>query len=121
MGMGYAPHEFRGFGLPVSRRVSLTDEGLDVLKLAFTGETFSYAGKRYNFSGVKITPGYVQRGGPPLWVAAMSEAGALRAARVGANLLPQGPRRQSLDPWLAKLGGRPRSGQPSSASSSPAW
>jgi alkanesulfonate monooxygenase SsuD/methylene tetrahydromethanopterin reductase-like flavin-dependent oxidoreductase (luciferase family) len=31
-GMGYAPHEFRGFGLPVSRRVSLTDEGLDVLK-----------------------------------------------------------------------------------------
>ena len=41
VGMGYAPHEFKGFGLPVSRRVSLTDEGLDVLKLAFTGETFS--------------------------------------------------------------------------------
>ena len=45
----------------------------------------------------------MQPDGPPLWVAAMSEAGALRAARVGANLLPQGPRRQSLDPWLAKL------------------
>lgn len=56
-GMGYAPHEFRGFGLPVSRRVSLTDEGLDVLKLAFAGETFSYTGKRYDFSDVKITPG----------------------------------------------------------------
>ena len=54
-GMGYAPHEFKGFGLPVSRRVSLTDEGLDVLKLAFTGEKFSYAGKRYNFSDVRIT------------------------------------------------------------------
>ncbi|MBY0319495.1 MAG: LLM class flavin-dependent oxidoreductase [Reyranella sp.] len=103
VGMGYAPHEFRGFGLPVSRRVSLTDEGLDVLKRAFTGEKFSYTGKRYDFADVKITPGYVQPGGPPLWVAAMSEAGALRAARVGANLLPQGPRRQSLDPWLAKL------------------
>ena len=49
VGMGYAPHEFRGFGLPVSRRVSLTDEGLEVLKRAFTGETFSYAGKRYKF------------------------------------------------------------------------
>ena len=67
----------KGFGLPVSRRVSLTDEGLDVLKLAFAGETFSYAGKRYSFTDVKITPGYVQAGGPPLWVAAMSEAGNL--------------------------------------------
>ena len=34
VGMGYAPHEFRGFGLPVSRRLSLTDEGLAVLRPA---------------------------------------------------------------------------------------
>jgi alkanesulfonate monooxygenase SsuD/methylene tetrahydromethanopterin reductase-like flavin-dependent oxidoreductase (luciferase family) len=52
---------------------------------------------------VKITPGYVQPGGPPLWIAAMAEAGALRAARFGTNLLPQGERARSLDPWLAKL------------------
>jgi alkanesulfonate monooxygenase SsuD/methylene tetrahydromethanopterin reductase-like flavin-dependent oxidoreductase (luciferase family) len=103
VGMGYAPHEFRGFGLPVSRRVSLTDEGIEVLRRAFTGEKFSFEGKRYNFQDVTITPGYVQPGGPPLWIAAMSEAGALRAARFGANLLPQGPRAQSLDAWTAKL------------------
>jgi alkanesulfonate monooxygenase SsuD/methylene tetrahydromethanopterin reductase-like flavin-dependent oxidoreductase (luciferase family) len=103
VGMGYAPHEFRGFGLPVSRRVSLTDEGIAVLRRAFTGEKFSFAGKRYDFQDVTIKPGYVQPGGPPLWVAAMSEAGALRAARVGANLLPQGPRAPSLDAWAAAL------------------
>ena len=90
VGMGYAPHEFRGFGMPVSRRVSLTDEGIEVLQRAFTGEKFSFEGKRYNFQDVKITPGYVQPGGPPLWIAAMAEAGALRAARFGTNLLPQG-------------------------------
>ncbi len=45
-GMGYAPHEFRGFGLPVARRVSLTNEALDVLKLAFTGEPFSLISAR---------------------------------------------------------------------------
>ena len=56
VGMGYAPHEFRGFGLPVSRRLSLTDEGLAVLRHAFTGETFSFHGKRYDFTDVKITP-----------------------------------------------------------------
>ena len=33
----------------------------------------------------------------------MAEAGALRAARFGTNLLPQGERARSLDPWLAKL------------------
>ena len=114
VGMGYAPHEFRGFGLPVSRRVSLTDEGIEVLQRAFTGEKFSFDGKRYNFQDVKITPGYVQPGGPPLWIAAMAEAGALRAARFGTNLLPQGERARSLDPWLAKIADeRARSGRPS--------
>jgi alkanesulfonate monooxygenase SsuD/methylene tetrahydromethanopterin reductase-like flavin-dependent oxidoreductase (luciferase family) len=83
--------------------VSLTDEGLEVLKRAFTGEKFSFEGRRYSFQDVKITPGYVQPGGPPLWIAAMAEAGALRAARFGTNLLPQGERVRSLDPWLAKL------------------
>lgn len=103
VGMGYAPHEFRGFGMPVARRVSLTDEGIEVLKRAFTGETFSFSGKRYEFDQVKITPGYVQPGGPPLWIASMAEAGAMRAAKFGTNLLPQGERERSLDPWLARL------------------
>ncbi len=103
VGMGYAPHEFRGFGLPVSRRLSLTDEGLAVLRKAFTGETFSFQGKRYDFTDVKITPGYVQPGGPPLWVAAMAEPGARRAARFDTHLLPQGPRAGGLDVWRKEL------------------
>jgi len=110
IGMGYAPHEFRGFGLPISRRVSLTDEGLAVLRRAFAGDAFSFEGKRYTFQNVKITPGYVQSGGPPLWVAAMAEAGAERAARFSANLLPQGPRARSLDHWSAQL--RAKGGDP---------
>jgi alkanesulfonate monooxygenase SsuD/methylene tetrahydromethanopterin reductase-like flavin-dependent oxidoreductase (luciferase family) len=103
IGMGYAPHEFRGFGIPMSRRVSLTDEGLAVLRHCFTGERFSFSGKRYDFADVVIAPRYVQPGGPPLWVAAMSEAGARRAARFDCHLLPQGPRASALDPWRAAL------------------
>ena len=108
VGMGYAPHEFRGFGLPVSRRVSLMDEGIEVLQRCFTGERFSYHGTRYQLDDVIITPGYVQEGGPPLWVAAMSEAGARRAARYGTHFLPQGSKRRSYDPWVEALraGGR---------------
>lgn len=103
IGMGYAPHEFRAFGFPLAERVSRTEEGLQVLKHCFSGERFSFRGKRYQFEDVLIRPGYVRAGGPPLWVAAMSEAGAQRAARLDCNLLPQGPRATVLDPWRDAL------------------
>ncbi len=103
VGMGYAPHEFRGFGIPLPQRVSRTEEGLEVLRRCFTGERFSFHGTRYHFDDVVIRPGYVQPGGPPLWLAAMSTGGARRAARFDCHLLPQGPREQVLDPWLEAL------------------
>lgn len=110
VGMGYAPHEFRGFGIPYKRRVSLMNEGIEVLQHCFTGERFSYHGKRYQLEDVQITPGYVQPEGPPLWIASMSEAGAERAARYGTNFLPQGLRERSYDPWVRAVearGGNP--------------
>src|SRR5215831_6225182 len=103
IGMGYAPHEFRGFGVPLPQRLSRTEEGLEVLRRCFTGERFSFHGARYHFDDVMITPRYVQPGGPPLWLAAMSRAGAARAARFDCHLLPQGPREDVLDPWLDAL------------------
>ncbi|MGI9327629.1 MAG: LLM class flavin-dependent oxidoreductase [Pseudomonadales bacterium] len=103
IGLGYAPHEFRGFGIPQKNRVSLTNEGIEVLKHCFSGEKFSYQGKRYQFNDVKITPGYVQEGGPPLWIAAMSRAGAMRAAKYDTHLLPQGARDAALLPYLEEL------------------
>jgi alkanesulfonate monooxygenase SsuD/methylene tetrahydromethanopterin reductase-like flavin-dependent oxidoreductase (luciferase family) len=98
VGLGYAPHEFAGFGIPVSRRVSLSEEALDILRLAWSGEPFSYRGKRYQVDSVRVTPAPVQPGGPPLWMGAMTEAGAQRAARYGLHFLPQG-RRQVLETW----------------------
>jgi alkanesulfonate monooxygenase SsuD/methylene tetrahydromethanopterin reductase-like flavin-dependent oxidoreductase (luciferase family) len=103
LGMGYAPHEFKGFGLPVKNRLSLMNEGIEVLKECFSGKQFSYHGRRWHFDDVIITPGYVQPGGPPLWIAAMSEAGALRAAKYDTNFLPQGLKTRSFDPWVNAL------------------
>jgi alkanesulfonate monooxygenase SsuD/methylene tetrahydromethanopterin reductase-like flavin-dependent oxidoreductase (luciferase family) len=99
VGLGYAVHEFAAFGIPVSRRVSLTEECVDVLLRAWTGERFSYAGKRYQFDDVQVTPAPVQVGGPPLWMASSSPAGVARAVRYGTNLLPQGRRPVVLDAW----------------------
>ena len=96
IGMGYAPREFAAFGLPVSRRLSLTEEGLEILTRCFTGEAFSFEGKRYKIGDARITPGYVQEGGPPLWIAVTSPASAERAARFNTHVLPQGDREQTL-------------------------
>ncbi|MEZ5232450.1 MAG: LLM class flavin-dependent oxidoreductase [Acidimicrobiales bacterium] len=103
VGMGYAIGEFEGFGIPRSRRVSLTEECVEVLRLAWSGERFSFAGKRYRFDDLRVTPDPVQPGGPPLWMGATSLASALRAARFDTNLLPQGARDQVLDPWANEL------------------
>jgi alkanesulfonate monooxygenase SsuD/methylene tetrahydromethanopterin reductase-like flavin-dependent oxidoreductase (luciferase family) len=103
VGMGYARHEFTGFGIPRSRRVSLTEEGVEVLQRAFAGGRFSYEGRRHRFTDVRLTPEPVQPGGPPIWMAAMGRPGAERAARYGLNLLPQGAPQEVLEPWRAAM------------------
>ena len=101
IGMGYASHEFRGFGIPQSRRVSLTEELVQILKLAWHGERFSFHGKRYQFDDLLVTPTPLQPGGPPLWIAGMSANAARRAARFDTHLLPQGAPDVVLEPWRA--------------------
>ena len=99
LGLGYAPHEFKAFGIPRSRRVSLTEECIDILKLAWAGERFSYAGKRYQFDDVQVFPAPVQPGGPPLWTATTSPASVERAIRHDLHVLPQGVTSIVLDKW----------------------
>jgi len=99
LGLGYAPHEFRGFGIPIANRVSLTEECVDILRLAWSGEPFSYAGRRYRFDDVTVTPTPVQPGGPPLWLASTSPRSVERAVRFDTNVLPQGLRSVVLDGW----------------------
>jgi alkanesulfonate monooxygenase SsuD/methylene tetrahydromethanopterin reductase-like flavin-dependent oxidoreductase (luciferase family) len=99
IGMGYVPEEFAAFGVPLRNRVSMTDEAIEIMRLAWGDEPFSYSGKRYQLDNVDVHPKPVQPGGPPLWIAAMKEPGAQRAARFGTHLLPQGRRDEVLDPW----------------------
>lgn len=99
LGLGYAPHEFATFGIPRSHRVSYTEECAAILRLAWAGERFSFAGKRYRFDDVLVTPSPVQAGGPPLWMATTSPASVERAVRFDTHVLPQGVRSVVLDRW----------------------
>ena len=108
IGLGYVPWDFDGYGIPVKQRVSHTNEGLEILTRCFSGERFSFSGKRYSAKDVIIKPDYIQPGGPPLWVAASSAAGARRAARFNAHLLPQGPYETTIQVWRDELSAQGR-------------
>jgi alkanesulfonate monooxygenase SsuD/methylene tetrahydromethanopterin reductase-like flavin-dependent oxidoreductase (luciferase family) len=102
-GMGYVPSEFAGMGVSRRERRARMDDTLAILQRAWCEEEFDFDGEIHHLRGVRVRPRPVQPGGPPLWVAAMSEAGARRAARFRAGLLPQGDRAAVVDPWRDAL------------------
>jgi probable F420-dependent oxidoreductase len=83
LGLGYQPQDFAHFGVPFRERVSRFEEGVEIVRRAWTEERFSYAGKRYPLADVAVYPRPVQRPHPPIWLAAWSIAGAERAGRLG--------------------------------------
>ena len=85
---GYKPGEFATLGVPKGERGARTDETIELLRLAWRGEPFSYAGRHFRFDDAVVLPPPVQRPGPPIWVGGSSLASARRAARHGAGFMP---------------------------------
>jgi alkanesulfonate monooxygenase SsuD/methylene tetrahydromethanopterin reductase-like flavin-dependent oxidoreductase (luciferase family) len=85
VGSGYLRHEYAGFGVDPADKRARFDEALAVLRRAWTGERFSYAGKYHRVDDVRLNVLPVQRPHPPIWIAVLrNEAAAL----VGAQALP---------------------------------
>jgi probable F420-dependent oxidoreductase len=87
LGKGYAPHEFRGYGIPLQQRPARFEEGIEVLRGMWTKEPFSFTGKHYHVEDVRLTPRPVQQPHPPLWIGAQGPKAVDRAARLGCNFL----------------------------------
>lgn len=86
VGAGHRPLEYYAFGLDPKTRPSRMEEGLAVLKQAWTGQPFTFKGKYYDLQDIVVTPEPFQKPHPPLWIAATSVAAAARAGRHGAHL-----------------------------------
>lgn len=74
VGRGYQPKEFHGFGIDAQSSKQRYAEVVDILKLAWTGEPFSYAGEYYSVDDVTLSPRPVRAGGPPIRHAVVSPA-----------------------------------------------
>ena len=89
VGVGYRPQEFKGLGLRPQDRGARMDEGLEIIRALWRGETVNYRGKHFQIEEAKLAPMPVQNP-PPLWVGGFAPASAKRAARIGDGYLGTG-------------------------------
>src|SRR5712664_33260 len=69
VGRGSIPSQFHGFRVPVAENRARFDEALEIIRLAWTRERFSYRGEFYQVEDLAVVPRPVQRPHPPIRVA----------------------------------------------------
>lgn len=82
-GLGYRPNEYDAAGIDWKTRGKTMDEALDAIVAAWTGEEFSYQGRK-----VQVTPTPLTPASGILFVGGSGRPAARRAARLGLGLLP---------------------------------
>ncbi len=85
LGLGYAQHDYAGYGVDLKDRGSLGDEGVQVIRGAWTQEGFSFSGRHYHVQNIRLSPKPVQKPHPPIYMAGMTAVALKRAARLGAD------------------------------------
>lgn len=109
VGLGYRQLEFDYFGRKVSHRPSLMEEGVALLRKAWSGEVIEHRGRRFQVDGLAVSP--VAANPPRLFMGGMSEPAIARAARLGDGFLSTGGIGHDLYvEALAKEGGGPARG-----------
>jgi alkanesulfonate monooxygenase SsuD/methylene tetrahydromethanopterin reductase-like flavin-dependent oxidoreductase (luciferase family) len=109
--IGYRQAEFDAFGRSLKQRPSLMEEAVEVIRRAWRGEALNFAGKRFTYGDVRVTP---QAAMPPrLFIGGMAEPAIERVARIGDGLLSTGGighdlyiealRRQGRDPAEGRI------------------
>lgn len=83
MGAGYLKPEYKALGVDFDTRNDLMDEYIDAMKLAWTGEDFTFEGTGYNAVGNRVLPTPVQKPHPPLLIGGNSKRALRRTAEKG--------------------------------------
>jgi probable F420-dependent oxidoreductase len=86
-GIGYKAEEFEAFGWGFRNRASRFEECLEILRLALSGERFSYSGRHFTIPECAIEPQPLAGHVPPIWIGAVSDPAMRRAGRLGDGWL----------------------------------
>jgi F420-dependent oxidoreductase-like protein len=83
IGAGWYEHEWRAYGYGFPRpgeRLARLDEGVQIMKQAWTTGSATLDGKHYQVDGAIVRPLPLQPGGLPIWIAGGGEKVTLRIA-----------------------------------------
>jgi alkanesulfonate monooxygenase SsuD/methylene tetrahydromethanopterin reductase-like flavin-dependent oxidoreductase (luciferase family) len=89
LGGGYSQREFGAFGVSLRNRPSLMTEMVEILRLAWTGESFSYEGRRNTIVDAQVTP--ISTRPPRILLGGLSAPAAERAALIGDGFMGAWP------------------------------
>jgi alkanesulfonate monooxygenase SsuD/methylene tetrahydromethanopterin reductase-like flavin-dependent oxidoreductase (luciferase family) len=109
VGRGYQPKEFNGFGVDAESSKQRYAEVVDILKLAWSGEPFSYRGEYYSVDDVAISPKPIRPGGPPIRHAVVSPASFPERGLAGDHIItsptfaPLGRMKRNFDAYRDAL------------------
>jgi len=96
LGRAYQPKEIGGFGMDPAESRDRFNEGLEILRGAFTRENYAYEGKFWSARNVTLFPKPVQQPHPPLYMAAVTPPSYEVAAKAGISIL-RAPRFTRMD------------------------
>jgi alkanesulfonate monooxygenase SsuD/methylene tetrahydromethanopterin reductase-like flavin-dependent oxidoreductase (luciferase family) len=88
VGLGYREVEFDYFGRKLVNRPSLMEEGVQILRQAWSGAPVSISGRRFAIDNLPVTP--VPGKPPRIFMGGMAEPAIARAARLGDGFLSTG-------------------------------
>lgn len=90
LGRGNRPQEFLGHGVNQDESRTRMQEGVDVLRMAWTEETVCYHGKHWQFDGIPVYPKPMTKPHPPLAFAVSSPQSIEWAGTNGFPILSSG-------------------------------
>ncbi len=88
VGIGYRQLEFDQFGRKISHRPSLIEEGIEIVRRAWSGQAVNFSGKRFEVGDLCVTP--VPEHTPAILLGGMAPPAIDRAARVADGFLCTG-------------------------------
>ncbi len=88
MAVGYLKGEYKALGVDFDARNDIMDEYLKVLKLALSGDEFTFEGSGYQAFGNRIEPSPVQKPHPPFLIGGNAKRAIRRAVELGDGWYP---------------------------------
>jgi probable F420-dependent oxidoreductase len=85
---GYREVEFQAMQVDYHTRGKRFVESLELMRLAWTGQPFTFTGKIFDLPELVVRPVPIQRPGIPLWLGGTTEVALRRVVRRGAPVFP---------------------------------